>query len=153
MAISFCSLWSCDSACFTCSLAARIQWITGREGKKRRQEKGNSLGIFLLCLLLPQICSFGTKRTENIICIPAVNTDWSLWLCKTTVPTPTVPSDREAEGPHCIISGNPGFSDNDSVVFYNCLKAFTLLCYISHTSFQVCSLLSDSQPKLSSSCS
>lgn len=151
MAISFCSLWSCDSACFTCSLAARIQRITGREGKKRRQEKGNSLGIFLLCFLLPQICSFGTKRTENIYLYSCSQH----WLVLVTLQDHSSRSycDREAEGPHCIVSGNPGFSDNDSIVFYNCLKAFTLLCYISHTSFQVCSLLSDSQPKLSSSCS
>lgn len=58
MATSYCSLWSRS----TWSLAARIQRVTGREGKKRRQEKGISLGAFLL----PQICSFGSKRTETL---------------------------------------------------------------------------------------
>jgi len=42
MAISPFFLWNCDSACFTLSLAAGIQWITGKEGKKRREEKGTA---------------------------------------------------------------------------------------------------------------
>ena len=57
-------------------------WLLGYSGlqeeRGRRQEKGISLGVFLLCFLLPQVCSFETKRTENVICIPAVNTDPSL---------------------------------------------------------------------------
>lgn len=140
MATSYCSLWSRS----TWSLAARIQWVTGREGKKRRQEKGISLGAFLL----PQICSFGSKRTENIICILAVNMDPSLWLSKTTVPCDSSYCEREAEGPHYIILGSPGFSENDGTVFYNGLKAFPLLCYITHNSLQVCLVLCGSQPQL-----
>lgn len=73
--------------------------------------------------------------------------DPSLWLSKTTVPCDSSYCEREAEGPHCIILGSPGFSENDSTVFYNGLKAFPLLCYITHSSLQVCLVLCGSQPQ------
>lgn len=137
MVTSYCSLWSPS----TSSLAARIQWVTGREGK-RRPEKGISLGAFLL----PQICSFGSKRTENIICNLTLNTNPSLGLSKTTVRYDSSYCEREAEGRHCTLLGSPGFGKNDSKMFYDGLKAFPLLCYIPHSPLQVCLGVCGSQP-------
>lgn len=132
MAISYFSLWSCDSACFTCSLAAKIQWITGGEGNKR-EERGISFGIFLLCFLLPQFCSFGTRRTENIIWIPAVNTDPSLWLSETRVPTHPVTGKQKVHA-----ASSQGACNSLKIGFYNCFQVFTLLCCIPQGSFRVC---------------